>query len=64
VLVIVKKPGAELSEGDVKAYLADKIAKWWMPDRVLFADDLPHTGTGKILKTELRARYKDLQLEG
>jgi fatty-acyl-CoA synthase len=63
VLVIVKKPGAELSEGDVKAYLADKIAKWWMPDRVLFADDLPHTGTGKILKTELRARYKDLQLE-
>ena len=62
VLVVVKKPGAELSEDDVKAYLSDKIAKWWMPDRVLFADDLPHTGTGKILKTELRARYKDVTL--
>jgi fatty-acyl-CoA synthase len=62
VLVVVKKPGADLSEDDVKAYLADKIAKWWMPDRVLFADDLPHTGTGKILKTELRARYKDITL--
>ncbi len=62
VLVVVKKPGAELSEDDVKAYLSDKIAKWWMPDRILFADDLPHTGTGKILKTELRARYKDVTL--
>ncbi len=62
VLVVVKKPGAELSEDDVKAYLSDKIAKWWMPDRIIFADDLPHTGTGKILKTELRARYKDVSL--
>ncbi len=62
VLVVVKKPGAELSEDDVKAYLSDKIAKWWMPDRIIFADDLPHTGTGKILKTELRARYKDVTL--
>ncbi len=62
VLIVVKKPGAALSESDVKTYLSDKIAKWWMPDRVLFADDLPHTGTGKILKTELRALYKDLTL--
>ncbi len=64
VLVVVKKPGANLSEDDVKAYLADKIAKWWMPDLILFAEDLPHTGTGKILKTELRARYKDVTLAG
>ena len=62
VLVVVKKPGVELSEDDVKSYLSGKIAKWWMPDRILFADDLPHTGTGKILKTELRARYKDVTL--
>ncbi len=62
VLIVVKKPGAELSEDDVKAYLSDKIAKWWMPDKIIFADDLPHTGTGKILKTELRARYKDVTL--
>jgi acyl-CoA synthetase (AMP-forming)/AMP-acid ligase II len=63
VLIIVKKPGAEFSEDDVKAYLSDKIAKWWMPDKVIFADDLPHTATGKILKTELRIRYKDVTLD-
>lgn len=64
VLIVVKKPDTELSEDEVKAYLADKIAKWWMPDRVFFADELPHTGTGKILKTELRERYKHVTLEG
>jgi fatty-acyl-CoA synthase len=64
VLIIVKKPGAELSEDDVKAYLSDKIAKWWMPDKIIFAGDLPHTATGKILKTELRVRYKDVKLGG
>ena len=44
------------------AYLSDKVAKWWLPDEVLFVDSLPHTGTGKILKTALRAEYKDYRL--
>ncbi len=64
VLIVIKKPDAEVSEESVKAYLADRIVKWWMPDRVLFADELPHTGTGKIQKVALRALYKDLVLEG
>jgi acyl-CoA synthetase (AMP-forming)/AMP-acid ligase II len=64
VLIVVKKPGADVSEESVKAYLADKIVKWWMPDRVLFSDELPHTGTGKIQKVALRAQFKDLVLEG
>ena len=34
-----------------------KIAKWWMPDDVVFVESLPHTATGKLLKTELRAQY-------
>ncbi len=63
VLVIVRKPDADLTEDAVKAYLSEKIAKWWMPDRVIFADDLPHTGTGKIQKVALRERYKDLVLD-
>jgi acyl-CoA synthetase (AMP-forming)/AMP-acid ligase II len=63
VLIIVKKQGAEVTEEGVKAYLSDKIVKWWMPDRVLFADELPHTGTGKIQKVALRAQFKDLKLE-
>ena len=64
VLIVVKKPDAEVSEADVKDYLADRIVKWWMPDRVLFVDELPHTGTGKIQKVALRAQFKDFKLEG
>jgi acyl-CoA synthetase (AMP-forming)/AMP-acid ligase II len=62
VLIVVKKPGAELTEESMKAYLSERIAKWWIPDRVIFADDIPHTGTGKIQKTALREKYKDLKL--
>ncbi len=62
VLIIVKKPDSDVTEDKVKTYLRDKIAKWWMPDKILFTDDIPHTATGKILKTELRARYKDVTL--
>ena len=64
VLIVVKKPGADVTEADVKAWLADRIAKWWMPDRVLFVDELPHTGTGKIQKVALRAQFKDFVLGG
>ena len=64
VLVVVKKPGADVTEAMMKDYLKDKIAKWWMPDAVLFVDELPHTGTGKIQKTALRAQFKDFKLEG
>ncbi|MFM2099873.1 MAG: hypothetical protein RLZZ366_1412 [Pseudomonadota bacterium] len=62
VLIVVKKPAADVTEASIKAYLSDKIAKWWMPDKILFTDEIPHTATGKILKTELRARYKDVVL--
>ena len=63
VLVVVRKPGANLCEADVKEFLKDRIAKWWMPDAVLFVDELPHTGTGKIQKVALRAQFKDFKLE-
>ena len=58
-----KKPGADVDEDMVKAYLAERIVKWWMPDRVLFVDELPHTGTGKIQKVALRQQFKDFVLE-
>ncbi len=63
ILLVVKKPGAELGEADVVAYLSEKVAKWWLPDEVHFVDDLPHTGTGKIQKAELRKAYKDYRLK-
>ncbi len=62
ILLVVKKDGYDVTAADITAHLSAKVAKWWLPDAVIFIDSLPHTGTGKILKTELRARYKDYQL--
>ena len=64
ILLVVKKAGADVSAAEMTAHLSDKVAKWWLPDEVLFVDRLPHTGTGKILKTELRAQYRDYRLVG
>lgn len=62
LLLVIRKPGSDVSEADVIAYLGDKVAKWWLPDEVKFVDELPHTATGKILKRALREEYKDYQL--
>ena len=62
ILLVIRKPGATIEAEDVSAYLADHVAKWWLPDEVLFVETLPHTATGKILKTTLRAEYKDYRL--
>ena len=59
LLVIVKKAGADVTKEQVFQHLTGKIAKWWMPDDVAFADDIPHTATGKISKLQLRERFKD-----
>ena len=62
LLIIIKKPGASLSKDDILSHLKDKIAKWWMPDDVVFVDSIPHTATGKIQKTTLREQFKDYRL--
>jgi fatty-acyl-CoA synthase len=62
ILLVIRKEGATITAADVTAHLADKVAKWWLPDEVLFVDSLPHTGTGKLLKTALREQYKDYRL--
>ncbi len=59
LLVVVAKPGAEVSKTDVLGHLQGKVAKWWMPDDVAFVDEIPHTATGKISKLTLRAQFKD-----
>ncbi|MDP7540565.1 MAG: long-chain fatty acid--CoA ligase, partial [Alphaproteobacteria bacterium] len=48
-----------VSAEDLMGYLADRVAKWWLPDEVVFTDELPHTPTGKVLKTRLRELYVD-----
>jgi acyl-CoA synthetase (AMP-forming)/AMP-acid ligase II len=62
ILVVVRKPGAEVSAEAVIAHLAKHVAKWWLPDAVEFVDDLPHTGTGKVSKKDLRDRFRDYKL--
>ncbi len=59
LLLIVKADGKDPSKEDILAFLQDKVAKWWMPDDVIFVSELPHTATGKLLKTDLRDEYKE-----
>ena len=62
LLVVVRKPGKEPTKDALLGHLKGKIAKWWMPDDVAFVDEIPHTATGKILKTKLREQFKDYKL--
>ena len=57
LLVVVRKEGSEVSREAILDWLRDKVAKWWLPDDVVFVDEIPHTATGKIQKTELRKRF-------
>jgi fatty-acyl-CoA synthase len=59
LLLVHRKQGAEVSKEELLAFLSDKIAKWWLPDDVVFVEELPHTATGKVLKTRLREEYGD-----
>ncbi len=59
LLIIVMRDGEQATASDLLSYLSGKIAKWQIPDDVIFLDKLPHTATGKIQKTVLRERFKD-----
>jgi fatty-acyl-CoA synthase len=62
LLVAVKAPGAEPSKAEILEVLASRIAKWQLPDDVVFVDALPMTATGKISKKDLRARFAGYKL--
>ena len=62
LLVIVLKKGETATKDDILGFMQGKIAKWWMPDDVAFVDEIPHTATGKILKTRLREQFHDYRL--
>ena len=53
---IVLKQGATASAEEIERFIADKFAKWWLPDRYMFMDAIPRTSTGKFLKRALRQR--------
>jgi fatty-acyl-CoA synthase len=62
LLVVVTKRGQTLDKQEILEFMSDKIAKWWMPDDVVFLDEIPHTATGKIQKTALREQFKNYVL--
>jgi acyl-CoA synthetase (AMP-forming)/AMP-acid ligase II len=64
LLVVKRAVGATTTAEDILAFLQDKVAKWWLPDDVVFVDEIPLTATGKISKLRLRKQFTDYQLPG
>ncbi len=62
LLVVVKKPNAEVTAAAVLGFFEGRIAKWQIPDDVVFVNELPHTATGKIQKLKLREQFKGHRL--
>src|SRR3989440_8063048 len=62
LLIVVLKKDQKAGKDEILGFMRGKTANWWMPDDVVFVDDIPHTATGKIQKTVLRARFKDYVL--
>jgi fatty-acyl-CoA synthase len=63
VACVVRKEGSAVSGAELREYLGDKVAKWWLPERWTFIDEVPKTSVGKFDKKVLRARYADGNLE-
>ena len=62
LLIVVKKPGSEVTREALLQFYEGKIAKWWLPDDVVFVDQLPHTATGKLSKMTLRQQFEGYRL--
>ncbi|EHP40406.1 long-chain-fatty-acid--CoA ligase [Cupriavidus basilensis OR16] len=62
LLVVMKKPGAEVTREELLKYFEGKVAKWWIPDDVAFVTEIPLTATGKMQKLKLREQFKDYRL--
>jgi fatty-acyl-CoA synthase len=57
LMLVVRRPGQDVSKKDLLDFLAERVATWWLPDDIVFVDDLPHTATGKLQKMKLRQMY-------
>jgi fatty-acyl-CoA synthase len=63
LLLIVLKPEKSLEKQEVMDFLAERVAKWWVPDEVIFVESLPVGGTGKVQKNDLRVKYGSIFTE-
>ncbi len=64
LLVVVKKPNAEVTAQELLGFFEGRIAKWQIPDDIVFVSEIPHTATGKIQKLKLREQFKEHRLPG
>jgi acyl-CoA synthetase (AMP-forming)/AMP-acid ligase II len=62
LLILVLKEARSVTREEMLQFLQDKVARWWLPDDVVVVKEIPHTATGKILKTRLRELFRDHQL--
>ncbi len=62
LLVVTKAEGEDVSKEELLAYFDGKVATWWIPNDVVFVEELPHTATGKVKKIELRKQFAEYRL--
>lgn len=62
LLIVVPKQGRRIGKEDLIKFMEGKVAKWWLPDDVVFVSEIPHTATGKIQKITLREQFRDYRL--
>jgi fatty-acyl-CoA synthase len=59
VLLVVRADNADIGTEHLVAFLSERVSKWWLPDRIIFVPELPKTGTGKVMKADLRKRFSE-----
>ena len=59
LLLVIRDEDSNIGADEVREFLSGQVAKWWLPDAIEFVDELPHTGTGKLSKKDLRDKYRD-----
>ena len=62
VMLITLRAGQDYDEAALRAVLQQRVAKWWLPDRIVVVESLPHTGTGKLRKMDVRDEYRRILL--
>ena len=64
LLLVIPADDAPPERQEILTFLAERVAKWWLPDAIVFVDELPHTATGKLHKVPLREQYMDYLVAG
>ena len=62
LMIIVRAPGADPSKADIMRTLEKAVARWQLPDDIVFVEQMPMTATGKISKLQLRRQFEDYRL--